>query len=174
MVGMEGSPLNPLCARAPHCAHGRSFRSPGRANRPQDALLFRPSSPSSSYATEKAPIGCFFCWWGWRGSNPRPLRCERSALTSWATSPNIRYFNASAARWQAPFFRANPNPRFAQFANMHRHRPDAAVRPPLLPTPARLAAAKTCDPCASCAQTARRLPACAKLWQDITVYNRPF
>ena len=27
-------------------------------------------------------------WWGWRGSNPRPPRCERGALTGWATSPS--------------------------------------------------------------------------------------
>ena len=30
-------------------------------------------------------------WWGWRGSNPRPHRCERCALTSWATSPITQY-----------------------------------------------------------------------------------
>ena len=53
----------------------------------------------------KEPIGrwtlCF--WWGWRGSNPRPLRCERSALTSWATSPRKGYFIVSGQKWQALF-----------------------------------------------------------------------
>ena len=34
-------------------------------------------------------IGCavFYLWWMWLDSNQRPLRCERSALTNWATHP---------------------------------------------------------------------------------------
>ena len=43
-------------------------------------------------------------WWGWRGSNPRPLRCERSALTSWATSPNTFILQHTGAIWQVLFF----------------------------------------------------------------------
>ena len=36
-------------------------------------------------------------WWGWRDSNPRPLRCERSALTSWATSPYDGYYSIACS-----------------------------------------------------------------------------
>lgn len=48
-------------------------------------------------------------WWGWRGSNPRPLRCERSALTSWATSPSASIL-PHAIHFGKHFFTGAPSP----------------------------------------------------------------
>ena len=80
-----------------------------------------PKSFIETHLPKKRPIRAFFAlsgkekphrnciyfggitWWGWRGSNPRPLRCERSALTNWATSPRKRYFTVSGSKWQALF-----------------------------------------------------------------------
>ena len=60
---------------------------------------------------QKKPMLCigFFVWWGWRGSNPRPLRCERSALTSWATSPAQDIFYNKSALNATPKFHSKEN-----------------------------------------------------------------
>ena len=63
-------------------------------------------TPDLKKALFVCPTNRAFSWWGWRGSNPRPLRCERSALTSWATSPNIKLFYISLRRLASPFLSA--------------------------------------------------------------------
>ena len=66
-------------------------------------FLYAASSPFERWSNKKPPGWVVLVWWGWRGSNPRPLRCERSALTNWATSPRKRYFTVSGSKWQALF-----------------------------------------------------------------------
>ena len=41
------------------------------------------------------------CWREWRGSNPRPLAWQASALTSWATPPQgvLNYINQIFLKW---------------------------------------------------------------------------
>ena len=38
-------------------------------------------------------------WWRQRDSNPRPLRCERSALTSWAMPPILNKYIIILSNW---------------------------------------------------------------------------
>ena len=86
--GWRGSPrsLRPACALR-GAASWR--RCPGRANRPQDALLIRPSSPFESTQKQRAHLTMDSCfWWGWRGS-PRNLRpaCAMRGAASWRRCP---------------------------------------------------------------------------------------
>ena len=88
-IGGDGGapPLSlPLLAHTARSS-GR-LRYAGRENASLWRFLVRPSSPFELLPkVKRSPFGDLLLWWGWRGSNPRPLRCERSALTSWATSP---------------------------------------------------------------------------------------
>ena len=85
----------------------RTAQPPGgapRGGKPSSGRFAdRPSSPFERKPNKKPPSWVAFVWWGWRGSNPRPLRCERSALTSWATSPRKGYFTVSGWKWQDLF-----------------------------------------------------------------------
>ena len=100
--GWRGSPLRLWPACASRCAGlggaARSLKTPTPRR-----FLDAASSPIERKPNKKPPVQVVFVWWGWRGSNPRPLRCERSALTNWATSPRKRYFTVSGEKWQALF-----------------------------------------------------------------------
>ena len=104
--GWRGSPLRlrmlALCA-----AHLLVCAARPR-KRPQCGLFRSRLRAPMNNRPNKKRIPCrhpSFLWWGWRGSNPRPLRCERSALTSWATSPNKGYCTANRGGLQAFFVR---------------------------------------------------------------------
>ena len=92
----------PASARSHRSQIGR-LPSAGREKRRHCGVFSRGFEPSRTQAKQKTTRWVVFVWWGWRGSNPRPLRCERSALTNWATSPRKRYFTVSGLKWQALF-----------------------------------------------------------------------
>ena len=47
---------------------------------PRASVLTSQPHPDGKAAFEKAGVRVMSIWWTRRGSNPRPLRCERSAL----------------------------------------------------------------------------------------------